>query len=77
MHANNTPFFGEKKPVFSIHDALAHIEFIKSKCMAIGANDYEISELNRISTLCSKWYISSQEAVAYADAIVDSKQSYH
>ena len=55
----------------------AKIGLVRQQCAQMGANDYELPELDRILESWRNKEISDQEALAKAQQILDSKQDYH
>ena len=61
----------------TIGDARQHIEAVRSEIMSMGANDSENESLDQVIVKLEDGDITSTEAMQQADAIRDSKQSYH
>ena len=62
---------------YSLTQALAEIEAIRSQINAMGANDSEFATLNLIIQKLTNREITPEEAGAQARGVRDTKQAYH
>ena len=60
-----------------MNEAMAAIAVIEAQVHSMGANDSEAGDLAQVRALLQKGEITSEEAVARAEGIRDSKQAYH
>lgn len=60
-----------------MNETMAALAAIEAQVHSMGANDSESGDLAQVRTLLQKGEITSEEALARAEGIRDSKQAYH
>lgn len=60
-----------------MNETMAALAAIEAQVHSMGANDSEVGDLARVRDLLQKGELTSAEALARAEGIRDSKQSYH
>lgn len=67
----------ETTPTPGVNEALAQVGLIEQRVQLMGANDYEPSAFARIRAQLDAGALTPREAIAHAQAVLDSKQDYH
>lgn len=60
-----------------MNEAMAALAAIEAQVHSMGANDSESGDLAQVRALLQKGKITSEEELARAEGIRDSKQAYH